>query len=329
MTVMSQIKHLSNQVREDAAWMADHARLVKLNRSRLPDYAEEILAGYKLVTEMDADIHFVDKADPAATMAYFMALDSVNFGSGYFELAQGAGIGLEYAPVAQHLKEAFINGRMRDAPEWAMATAGQMHEIFKIPHGRHPALDQLMALFAKHLQITGRHIIDDGYGSAENLVKQAGSATALVDIVGMWSGFRDVAAYHGRTLAIYKRAQILAADIHLALSSPGNPFFADIGSVTIFADNMVPHVLRYDGIIDYTPELAARIDAGEMIAAGSEEETEIRLVAIHAVEEMTRLVNEAGYTSIIAMNFDHLLWHRGYEPAVYAKPRHKTLSVWY
>ena len=43
----------------------------------------------------------------------------------------------------------------------------------------------------------------------------------------------------------YKRAQIAANDLHLA----GVVDFADIDRLTIFADNLVPHVLRLDGVL--------------------------------------------------------------------------------
>ena len=42
-----------------------------------------------------------------------------------------------------------------------------------------------------------------------------------------------------------KRAQIAAADLCRA----GVAEFADLGELTMFADNLVPHVLRLDGIL--------------------------------------------------------------------------------
>ena len=43
----------------------------------------------------------------------------------------------------------------------------------------------------------------------------------------------------------YKRAQILPADLALA----GVAQFADLDRLTLFADNLVPHVLRCDGVL--------------------------------------------------------------------------------
>ena len=63
-----------------------------------------------------------------------------------------------------------------------------------------------------------------------------------------------------RDTGFYKRAQIVPADLALA----GVAEFHDLDRLTIFADNLVPHVLRVDGVLRYDPELAARIDAGEL-----------------------------------------------------------------
>ena len=49
--------------------------------------------------------------------------------------------------------------------------------------------------------------------------------------------------------AFFKRAQIAAADLALAGIAPAD----DLGELTLFADNLVPHVLRVDGVLESTP----------------------------------------------------------------------------
>ena len=61
----------------------------------------------------------------------------------------------------------------------------------------------------------------------------------------------------------------------------------------MFADNLVPHVLRLDGILRFDPELVARIDREELIEHGSAEEVEIRACAVHAVELLVAAVRRA------------------------------------
>ncbi len=116
----------------------------------------------------------------------------------------------------------------------------------------------------------------------------------------------------------FKRAQITANDLTLA----GVAEFADIDRLTIFADNLVPHVLRVDGVLVYDDALAARIDSEELLEPGREER-EIRACALHACEAIAA---ELGVPPRI---LDMWLWNRGQEPRYKAVPRHRTRTVFY
>ena len=96
--------------------------------------------------------------------------------------------------------------------------------------------------------------------------------------------YRDVANYADLTVPFYKRAQITASDLHAAFEGAGFGEFDDLDDLTIFADNLVPHVLRRKGVLVYSRELARKIDAGELIPAESAEEVEIRAGGLHAVD---------------------------------------------
>ena len=87
---------------------------------------------------------------------------------------------------------------------------------------------------------------------------------------------------------LYKRAQIVASDLALA----GVAEFADLDRLTIFADNLVPHVLRCEGVLVYDESLAARIDAGETLPLGGAER-EIRACALHACELISQRTGRA------------------------------------
>src|SRR3712207_5382639 len=121
-----------------------------------------------------------------------------------------------------------------------------------------------------------------------------------------------------RDEGFWKRAQITANDLALA----GLATFGDLDRLTIFADNLVPHVLRVDGVLRYAPDLAARIDAGELLAPG-DEEREIRGCAVHACELI------AARLAIPPRDLDVMLWNRGQEPRYKARPRHRTRTVYY
>jgi hypothetical protein len=128
---------------------------------------------------------------------------------------------------------------------------------------------------------------------------------------------------------LLKRAQLTVSDLWLAFDGQGPGTFADLDQLTIFADNLVPHVLRIDGVLQYEPDLQARIDAEVPIPAEAVEEIELRACAVHTVELIAAELRRAGH-AVNAMQLDNLLWTRGQQP-VYklAKPRHRTRSVFY
>jgi hypothetical protein len=96
--------------------------------------------------------------------------------------------------------------------------------------------------------------------------------------------------------------------------------YPDIGRLTIFADNLVPHVLRHFGVLAYSDELAARVDAGEELVQGSLEEAEIRGCAVHAGEGLSARFG------VPAATLDNWLWNTGAE--IDGRP-HVTRTVYY
>ncbi len=294
--------HAVADVRRTAAAVTAAAQHVTLEQDteKLAAYARFLLARRPAVAELDPQIHHVG-GPRAETAAYVIALDSINFGSGYF-----AETGLEYNTIAQGLMHAFQRGEMNTPEQWSQATPAFFAEAF----GMRPHI--LTGLFAQHLRATGERLIADYQGKPLNLLEAAqGSALMLADLVAGWENFNE---------PFLKRAQILAADMHLALGP-----LRDMDKLTIFADNMVPHVLRHDGILRYSDELTELVDLEAPLHPGGEMETELRASAIHAVERL----RDAAPAGTTAVNLDHLLWHRGYEPDMYAKPRHKTLTTAY
>ena len=108
---------------------------------------------------------------------------------------------------------------------------------------------ELMELFARSLADLGRFIEARCGGSFEALIASAnGSAGRLVDRLREMPLYRDVSLYRGLEVPLYKRAQITAWDLALAFDGRAPGHFEDLEALTIFADNLVPHVLRCEGV---------------------------------------------------------------------------------
>jgi hypothetical protein len=95
--------------------------------------------------------------------------------------------------------------------------------------------------------------------------------------------------------------------------------------LTAFADNLVPHVLRLDGVLRLDPGLASRIDAGELLRHDSPEEVELRAGAVHAVE----LICAAAPDGLWPARADLLLWNRGRLPRYKSVPRPRSRNTAY
>lgn len=115
---------------------------------------------------------------------------------------------------------------------------------------------------------------------------------------------------------------------HLRKRPGMSGYFNDLDQLTIFADNLVPHVLRMDGVLIYEESLIDRIAAGTLIPAGSAEEVEIRACALHAVELIKKEILKSKRI-ITSSELDYLLWNRGQQPHYKAVPRHRTRCVFY
>ena len=254
---------------------------------------------------------------PRDAAAFWLTLDAINFGSGWFPTLRKGPHGTGYRTI-----EAGVRRRFEEAGSWS---AGALAEL--TPEELAGLMDQdpeheLMTLFAESLRDLGSNLAASSGGSSTALVDGAhGSAVNLVETLAGWQCFADVSVYEGLPVPFFKRAQIAAADLHRA----GIGGFTDIASLTMFADNLVPHVLRLDGVLRFDDDLMRRIEAVELIEHGSKEEVEIRACAVHAVE----LIVTAASTSVTAADLDALLWNRGQQAAYKATPRHRSRTTAY
>jgi hypothetical protein len=196
-------------------------------------------------------------------------------------------------------------------------------------------IGELMGLFCRALNDLGRYLLTRFDGSFVGLVEAAErSAERLVALLIEMPFFADVAPYGdpGFQVSFYKRAQLAAADLALAFGGQtddvGLGRFDDLHRLTIFADNLVPHVLRVDGVLHYRDDLLARIDREELVPAGSPEEIEIRACALHAVEWLVEELRHVG-RDVTAMQLDYILWNRGRGRTYKSRPRHRTRTVYY
>ncbi len=318
--------NLIDNVRTTCRAVVQKADHIRINEDLICSYTHSLPLRNAISPELDAHVHYLGHAED--TLAFFLILDSINFGSGYFPYLQKRSGMSGYFTIASSLNDYFKNRGPFSARQLHDLTVEDCAKIFNQDLNNGP-VKELMRLFSQALNDLGRYLLEDFNGRFGDLVSAANaSVIRLVELLTKMPYFNDVEPYKNLKVTFYKRAQLAAADLALAFGGTGWGYFSDLDQLTIFADNLVPHVLRIDNILIYEKSLLNRINGGELIPAGSKEEIEIRACAVHAVELLKQNLQKAGHR-INSSGLDYLLWNRGQQPHYKAIPRHRTRTVFY
>jgi hypothetical protein len=304
-----------DRVRAACAWVAARSRFVGIDEGAIEAYAHGLPPSGAAPT-LDPATHLVEGGREART-AFVICLDAINFGSGWWPTIRKRPGHSGYFTIAAGVTE-----RFREPGPWPTAELSQIEaaEIATVvgQDSEHP----LMAQYAAALRDVGERVSIDHGGSFEAVAEAAdGSAVEFADLLAGWRAFADVSTYDGRSIPFFKRAQIAAADLNR------DGLFALRGEdrLTAFADNLVPHVLRIDGVLRLDSDLAAQIDAGELLEHGSAEEVELRACAVHAVE----LLAAATEGRLAPASIDAVLWNRGAASRYKVIPRPRSRNTAY
>jgi hypothetical protein len=297
---------LTDEIRTACAAVAARAGHVRIVSEAIEPYA----AGLPADSPPAPDLAPGEPDEHRA--AFQLTLNAINFGSGWFPT-------LRKRPGMSGFRTVEAGLRAR-GPWTAEELAGIGVEEVAAALGQ-DAGHELMGLFETALRELGARIRDEHGGSFLALARSRDTAEDLATVLAGWPTWHDVSPYGDLEVPFFKRAQIAAADLALAGLSPGR----DLHELTLFADNLVPHVLRLDGVLELDEALVARIDAEELIEHDSPEEVEIRACALHAVE----LLVAAHPEPTTATALDNRLWHRGAGPRYKAHPRHRARTTAY
>ncbi|KAI3641355.1 hypothetical protein MIR68_000485 [Amoeboaphelidium protococcarum] len=155
--------------------------------------------------------------------------------------------------------------------------------------------------------------------------------------------FRDESRYllDGSTMDVYlyKRVQILVADVYAAFKSypeytNGDTEFLDIDSITMFADYRVPQCLLAIDVLLYSQQLKDVLHKGSLIENGDPMEVEIRANSIIAVEQIVdriRVIDPDLVHKVNAILVDFFLWDYAKQESQSMSdiPIHKTRCIYY
>ena len=216
---------LTDEIREAAAWVAGRAQHVQIDEAAIDAYARGL-------PSVSPPAPGLDGADDERRAAFSLQLNAINFGSGWFPT-------LNKPPGLSGFRT--VEKGLRDRGPWTSAELQALTRAEIATTLGQDAEHPLMALFERSLRELGQRV-----GDSFEAFARSGTAEELATELSRWPTWYDISPYAGRAIPLYKRAQIAAADLALAGLTDGR----DLHRLTLFADNLVPHVLRLDGVLD-------------------------------------------------------------------------------
>ncbi|OCT63809.1 chromosome 9 open reading frame 64 L homeolog isoform X3 [Xenopus laevis] len=190
------------------------------------------------------------------------------------------------------------------------------------------------------LHQTGKILMEKFGGSYLNCIRMSqNSAVKLMQlVVDNFPSYQDEGNFKGKTVAFYKRAQILVGDTWGVLEGKDDGCFHDIQNITMFADYRIPQALAHFGAMKYSEELLKKLKEGWLFRNGDVEEMEIRGCSIWAVEliceQLQKIFEKHGKPMSNEINpvlIDHFLWDyaRDYRNEINAIPFHRVRCIYY
>ena len=122
--------NLIDNVRTTCRAVVEKADHIRINEDLIPSYTHSLPLRNAITPELDAHVHHLGHAED--TLAFFLILDSINFGSGYFPHLQKRSGMSGYFTVASSLNDYFKDRGPFSARQLQDLTAEDCAKIFSL-----------------------------------------------------------------------------------------------------------------------------------------------------------------------------------------------------
>lgn len=139
-------------------------------------------------------------------------------------------------------------------------------------------------------------------------------------------GYGDVRTLDGRRVPFLKKAQLAVALIAGRFADSDHYDVIGLDDLTLFADYVVPAILREYGVLEYDELLGSRVDEYEPIPENSRMEVEIRAATVVAGDRILERLSGAHGVETTAVHLDYALWETGRDQGL---ALHKTATTAY
>jgi hypothetical protein len=261
---------LTEMIKRTCSFVHNNSKFVSINCEKIKSFITEnidLFANRPTWSECHFNVkEYEDKID--SIIAYTCVLDTLNFC--FWPHTQE----FEYGDLVNNLNNVLKNnpGFFNSKNLMKLTEPELKEQLYN--YQEFPLLDERV----KGLNELGFLVESKCEGKFENLVKICDyDILRIIDLIPKEiSTFDDKSVYKGKQIYLFKRAQILAADLYSALNELSTPIrLKNVEHLTMFADYRVPQILRELGIFIYSDELAQKIDNFVTICPGSEEEVNV------------------------------------------------------
>lgn len=267
-------RHLE-RIRAVARAVAGSTRHVWIDQEALAATAEALSRGSAPAPEPPA----VEGTDLEARLAFLVTRAAIRFGAAW----------IAPAPLDTRVDDVVRVWFARDGAATASSLAGV--EIVRLQEfaGESAPAVELLDLWTRALRDLGKELSERHGGRFSNLVELAGdSADGWIEILFALPYFRDVQRYRGIAAPFFARAQRLALEVEHELAARGGRALRDRSAMVLGSDPRSIGALRAARVLRTDAQLSERLDRADPIPAHSEREIELRAVAVHAIEELSR-----------------------------------------
>jgi len=317
-------------VLETTKYVVERSRYININYDRVQELAEKWTKQKIKIPAWNYNYHFFDNS--WQTCEYLFILDCLNFCFWSKELANKWRVKYKnsylsgYFALSYSLKKAVEQGLIKFEPDFIAKMSYENFRKIFAGRGALPFLKERFRILKNSYKILDRKYA----GKFINLIdKCKGDAIELVlEVVRNFLSFRDEAMFGSKKIRFYKRAQILVSDLYASFGGRKWGKFKNLNKLTIFADYKIPQILRGYEILEYSRDLAKKIDNKKIISPGSREEIEIRANAVWAVEFLKRELKKLE-TNLKSVEIDWILWNKAQKDDIKLKPHHLTKTIYY
>ncbi|KAI9139097.1 hypothetical protein BKA69DRAFT_1176863 [Paraphysoderma sedebokerense] len=339
---------MANRVIESAEFIHQNSQDVSIPAQGIESAAIKILQEmisqkYDPSKWKDNELHPKENTEATVNWIFFLDLMNFSFFSDNDIPYAVSYTGKKYTgywSLCAAINRALDEGVPITSPQYmCSASEEELENVFRSDTSTKISFLQERISAIKH---AGKVLCEKFDGSFVNCIKQTNkSCQRLIDtVVENFPTFRDEYEFCDRKVYIYKRVQILVADLWACFEGQSYGGFHDIATITMFADYRVPQALLHFNLLSYSPTLYTHLTSHTPIPAGHPYEIEIRGNSIWSIElvknRMIKLIENGDIQGVKkeelnAILIDFFVWDyaKRHSEELEKIPIHRTRTMFY